>query len=117
MTSALRYIGPPLGLHTVLMSIYLGLLWLLSCITYVRYFKMADTNDLSKRMSKSVASMLPHIAATIAERTSKGPAKIDLATAENWLLRPELLEICKDAIAQNLTAEVSPAISSRVTSR
>lgn len=73
---------------------------------------MADTNGLSTRMSKSVASMLPHIAATIAERTSKGPAKIDLATAENWLLRPELLEICKDAIAQNLTADVSKAIFS-----
>lgn len=54
---------------------------------------MADSNDLSQRMSKSVASMLPHIAATIAERESKGPAKIDLGTAENWLLGAELLDI------------------------
>jgi hypothetical protein len=65
------------------MSIYLSLLWPLGCLTYVRDFKMADTCDLSKRMSKSVASMPLHIAATIAERTSKGLAKIDLTTAEN----------------------------------
>jgi len=80
---------------------------------YLRYFKMADIKCLSRRMNKSVASMLPHIAATIAERTSKAPAKIDLATAENWLLRPELLEICKDAFVEKLTASVSAAISWR----
>jgi gliotoxin/aspirochlorine biosynthesis aminotransferase len=68
---------------------------------------MADPNGLSTRMSKSVASMLPHLTATISERMSKGPARIDLATSENWLLRPELVEICKDAIAQSLTADVS----------
>jgi hypothetical protein len=74
---------------------------------------MADIKCLSRRMNKSVASMLPHIAATIAERTSKAPAKIDLATAENWLLRPELLEICKDAFVEKLTASVSVAIPQR----
>ena len=115
MISALRYFPPNFGLHTVLMSTYMGFLWPLSCIEYVKYFKMADTNDLSKRMSKNVASMLPHIAATITERTSKGPAKIDLGTAENWLFRSKLLEICNEDIAQSLTPEVNPAIS-RVTS-
>lgn len=57
-------------------------------------------------MSSNIAAILPKIAATIAERTSTGPTKIDLSTAENWLLRPELLVLCKDAISRNLTTDV-----------
>jgi hypothetical protein len=76
---------------------------------------MADVKHLSTRMHNSVASMLPQIAATVAERTSKSPPKIDLATAENWLLRPELLELCKDAFVAKLTASVSPSVSRRRT--
>jgi hypothetical protein len=80
---------------------------------YLRYFTMADIKDLSKRMNKSVASMLPHIAATIAERTSKAPAEIDFATAEDWLLRPKVFEVCKDASVEKLTASISAAIFRR----
>jgi hypothetical protein len=71
---------------------------------------MADVSGLSTRMRSSVAALLPKIAASIAERTSIGPAKIDLATAENWLLRPELITLCNDAIAQKLTEEVCHAL-------
>lgn len=67
---------------------------------------MADPKGLSARMSSNIVAILPKIAATIAERTSTGPTKIDLSTAENWLLRPELLTLCKDAISRNLTADV-----------
>ncbi|KAK4086358.1 hypothetical protein Purlil1_9204 [Purpureocillium lilacinum] len=58
--------------------------------------------ELSSRMQKTASAILPKIAATIAERTS-AVRKIDLATAENWLLRPEIVEICKNAIQENLT--------------
>ena len=67
---------------------------------------MSDVSALSVRMRSSVDFVLPKIAASIAERTSTGPAKIDLATAENWLLRPELIALCNDAMAQKLTEEV-----------
>lgn len=62
--------------------------------------------ELSSRMQKMASAILPKIAATIAERTS-AVRKIDLATAENWLLRPEIVEICKNAIQENLTEAVS----------
>ncbi|KAF2128308.1 PLP-dependent transferase [Dothidotthia symphoricarpi CBS 119687] len=58
--------------------------------------------ELSSRMQKPVSAILPKIAATISERTSTTP-KIDLATAENWLLRPEILDICKEAVQSSLT--------------
>lgn len=67
---------------------------------------MADPKGLSARMSGNIAAILPKIASTIAERTSNGPAKIDLSTAENWLLRPELLALCRDVISRNLTTDV-----------
>ncbi|MCJ1271570.1 hypothetical protein MMC22_011472 [Lobaria immixta] len=67
---------------------------------------MADPKGLSARMSGNIAAILPKIASTIAERTTNGPAKIDLSTAENWLLRPELLALCRDVISRNLTTDV-----------
>jgi aspartate/methionine/tyrosine aminotransferase len=43
---------------------------------------------------------MPKIAAAV---TSRSEAKhIDLASAENWLIRPEVIEICKEAIINNL---------------
>lgn len=70
---------------------------------------MDESSGLSTRMNDTISAILPKIAATITERTSTGGfAKIDLSTAENWLLRPELVALCKDAISQNLTASVSP---------
>ncbi|KAH8723133.1 pyridoxal phosphate-dependent transferase [Phaeosphaeriaceae sp. PMI808] len=58
--------------------------------------------DLSSRMQKPVSCILPKIEATISERTSGNP-KIDLSTAENWLLRPEILKICKETVQNKLT--------------
>ncbi|MCJ1427546.1 hypothetical protein MMC29_005449 [Sticta canariensis] len=57
---------------------------------------MADPKGLSARMSSNIVAILPKIAATIAERPSTRPAKIELSTAENWSLRRELLILCKD---------------------
>ena len=67
-------------------------------------------------MSQITSTILPTISATIAERTSNdadadadaSTKKIDLATAENWLLRPELVALCKEAFVRNLNDEVRP---------
>lgn len=56
-------------------------------------------------MHRPASAILPKIAATIAERTS-ATRKIDLSTAENWLIRPEVVEIYKSALQKNLTASV-----------
>lgn len=61
--------------------------------------------ELSSRMQKPASAILPKIAATIADRTDAAH-KIDLATAENWLIRPEIAEIYKDALQKNLTLAV-----------
>ena len=68
--------------------------------------RMATPGGLSSRMSNVIASMLPKIAVTVSERSSTGPPKIDLATAENWLVRRELIAILKEAVARNLDPEV-----------
>ena len=67
-----------------------------------------DSSGILVRMKSTVAAILPQISSTIAERTLPGHARIDLSTAENWLLRPELVKICQDAIADTLTAKVKP---------
>ena len=67
---------------------------------------MTNPNGLSSRMESIIATVLPRIAVTVAERSSAGPPKIDLSTAENWLVRRELLGICKEAFAQDVNVEV-----------
>ncbi|MCJ1251406.1 hypothetical protein MMC30_008639 [Trapelia coarctata] len=64
-----------------------------------------DAHGLSVRMNSTVAALMPQISSTIADRSSIETPKIDLATAENWLLRPELIALCKSAVAKDLTAE------------
>jgi gliotoxin/aspirochlorine biosynthesis aminotransferase len=65
---------------------------------------------LSSRMQKPASAILPKIASTIAERTNTSTSRrIDLSTAENWLIRPELVEIYKDAIQNQLTTAVRPS--------
>lgn len=49
---------------------------------------------------------MPKIKGAVNERMSKTTTNIDLSTSENWLLRPELVEICQDAIAQTLSPKV-----------
>lgn len=55
---------------------------------------------MSIRGGSNVAAIMPKIAAAVTAR-SRG-TKIDLASAENWLIRPEIIEICKEAIVNNL---------------
>lgn len=68
-----------------------------------------STHPLSSRIARPTAAVLPQISATIAQRTAQTPKtsnKIDLATAENWVVRPELVTLCKEAMARDLDAEV-----------
>jgi aspartate/methionine/tyrosine aminotransferase len=58
---------------------------------------------MSQRGNSNVKTIMPKIGAAVSER-SQG-TKIDLASAENWLLRDELLDICKDAITSDLSAQ------------
>ncbi|KIX09590.1 uncharacterized protein Z518_00670 [Rhinocladiella mackenziei CBS 650.93] len=61
-------------------------------------------HGLSKRGWSNVDSIMPRIRAQVAERQAKQTTNIDLSTAENWLIRDELVELCKDAIVTNLEA-------------
>lgn len=64
-------------------------------------------SNLSERGWATVEGILPKIKDTVAERSKKVNTNIDLSTAENWLIRPELVNICKDAIDENLSPKVS----------
>lgn len=68
---------------------------------------MTNPDGLSSRMTNIIAAVLPQIAVTVAERSSSGPPKIDLATAENWLVRRELVSIYKEAFATEANVEVN----------
>jgi gliotoxin/aspirochlorine biosynthesis aminotransferase len=61
---------------------------------------------LSKRGWATVEGIMPKINDAVAEKLKKVNTNIDLSTAENWLLRPELVALCKDAVAQDLSARV-----------
>ncbi|KAI0886469.1 1-aminocyclopropane-1-carboxylate synthase [Annulohypoxylon maeteangense] len=59
---------------------------------------------LSKRGWDNVEAVMPKIKAAVAQRKIQNNTNIDLSTAENWLMRPELIEICKTAILEQLDA-------------
>ena len=59
-------------------------------------------NTLSARMKQTIEGLLPRIAA-VKDRSS---TLIDLATAENWLIREELGSIYKAAIQNGLSSKV-----------
>lgn len=63
---------------------------------------MEGLDQLSERMKDTVASIVPGITSALENRTNK----IDLATAENWLVRRELQNIYKTAIHEGITSEV-----------
>lgn len=65
-----------------------------------------DTKSMAERGWSNVAGIMPQISAAVKERQRRGSSNIDLATAENWLLRSELIDLCKDAIYRKLDAKV-----------
>ena len=67
---------------------------------------MVDSNGVSARMSAIIAAVMPKIAVTVANITSTATPKIDLATAENWLVRDELVTLFMEAVAKNLDFKV-----------
>jgi hypothetical protein len=67
---------------------------------------MAAAAGLSKRGAANVDAILPSISAALLERTKPTAPRIDLSTAENWLMRNEIIEMTKDAIAQELKPHV-----------
>ena len=72
---------------------------------------MAENNEaekagISQRGWSNVAMIMPKIRGAVAERANKTSSNIDLSTAENWLIREEVLEICRTAIQDNLKPKV-----------
>ena len=69
---------------------------------------MGTTSDaMSARGWSNVSAIMPKISAQVAERSRPDNPNIDLATAENWLIRNEIIEICKEAIQIGLHPKVS----------
>lgn len=64
---------------------------------------MTLTEILSPHIRDIVATVLPAVSSNLTDRSCN---KIDLATAENWLIRPELQRLCKEAIQSHLTEDV-----------
>ena len=60
-------------------------------------------NSISVRMAQTVDDLLPGIDATVKDRSS---TLIDLATAENWLIREELVPQYKTGIQRMLSPKV-----------
>ncbi|KAF5581612.1 1-aminocyclopropane-1-carboxylate synthase 1 [Fusarium pseudocircinatum] len=63
---------------------------------------MTLTEILSSQIRDTVKAILPTVSSTLNDRSSD---KIDLATAENWLIRPELQRLYKEAIQRHLTED------------
>ncbi|OTB04088.1 hypothetical protein M426DRAFT_59221 [Hypoxylon sp. CI-4A] len=59
-------------------------------------------HGLSQRGWNNVEAIMPKIKGAVEERKTITSAKVDLSTAENWLIRPELITICKKSIAKHL---------------
>lgn len=65
---------------------------------------------LSQRGRSNITDIMTKIPGAILsgpERTFNPTNSINLSMAENWLIRPEILERCKAAIADSLAAHVS----------
>lgn len=63
------------------------------------------TDGLSTRMATTVKAFLP-VANALASRGEIGSEKIDLANGENSLMKLEILDICKKAMSDSITANV-----------
>ena len=62
---------------------------------------------LPSRMRGIIATIIPKIAVTFAERNSADPPKVDFATAANWRVRDEVVAIYNEAVARDLYPEVN----------
>ncbi|RMZ66210.1 aminotransferase -like [Pyrenophora seminiperda CCB06] len=51
-----------------------------------------------------MASIMPKIKGALEQRSMQDNPNIDLSTAENWLIRTELMDLCKSAISTDLKA-------------
>jgi hypothetical protein len=77
-----------------------------------KFAKMAETNDasrtpgISNRMHNILQAVFPYLPHDNKQPTKSGLVPLDLSVAENWLLRPELLELCRDAVAKDFNATV-----------
>ena len=60
---------------------------------------------LSKRAWANVEDIMPKIAAAVQERVKVDNPSIDLSTAENWLIRDEVVAMCKEAVVERLSAQ------------
>lgn len=49
---------------------------------------------------------MPKISSQVAERVKTNNPNIDLQTAENWLIRDELISLCKKGIDEGLLTKV-----------
>lgn len=74
---------------------------------------MAQTSDnLSRRAQENLQLIMPKIKGVVTERKNHDTEVIDLSTAENWLLRAELLPICQTAIKDHFQIDVSGVMNS-----
>ena len=68
---------------------------------------------LSKRGQINIDEIMARVPKSILEEKPQAPTEagpIDLSVAENWLIRDEILEICKPGIQRSLDREVSLTI-------
>jgi len=61
--------------------------------------------SLSDRVSELVKELMPKIAVQIAQRSSAEPF-IDMGTAENWLIREEVIRFFYYSIRNHISVEV-----------
>lgn len=66
---------------------------------------MASEMGLSARGAGNVDAVLHRISAAVEERAKKDNPNIDLGTSENWVIRDELVEFCKEAVREGLVAK------------
>jgi hypothetical protein len=66
-------------------------------------------SGFSQRGKPNVDAIMPKIQGAVANRVAQENTKIDPSTAENWLIRTELVEMCKQIITDRLQTSVGVA--------
>ena len=62
---------------------------------------------MSRRGKSNVDTVMPAVLASVGEKLGLPASAIDMLTAENWLVRHELLEIYTQGIQKELIVKVS----------